>query len=249
MSRGRVKAGAAALCIAWSAAAPAATVPPAAKAAKKEAGVVEIAPVPPEGDADRDRTEHMQTALREILAESALRRTRVGIRVVEARTGRLIFEKRGTTLMDPASNQKVLATTTALVRLGADWRFRTEVTGPEPDADDTGEAPQRISPRAPLVVNHGLMSIRVRPGASTGWPAEVSTAPSGESFVIHNLARTKVGGKTRVSVRLSLAGARISVEIAGKIGLGHPALVFRRRVPQQALYSAVLLRAALESAC
>src|SRR5207237_7412055 len=37
--------------------------------------------------------------------------------------------------MDPASNQKVLATTTALVRLGADWRFRTELTGPLPNAE------------------------------------------------------------------------------------------------------------------
>jgi D-alanyl-D-alanine carboxypeptidase/D-alanyl-D-alanine-endopeptidase (penicillin-binding protein 4) len=278
---------------------------------------VETAPVPPEGDANRERTVRMQAALREILAEAALRRTHVGIRVMEARTGRLIFEKHGTALMDPASNQKVLATTTALVRLGADWRYRTELTGLGPDADgvvagdvtlrgsgdptvtsadlatmaswlarrgarridgavvadprrigsdqpaaaaddatdddarpaeDTGEAPQRVSPRAPLVVNHGLMSIRVRPGASAGWAAEITTAPAGESFVIKNAARTKAGGKTRVSVSLTLAGAHIQVEIAGRIALGHRPLVFRRRVPQQALYSAVLLRAALESA-
>src|SRR5258708_30426463 len=104
------------------------------KPAKQEAGGgVEAAPVPPEGDADRERTVRMQAALREILSESALRRTRVGIRVMEARTGRLIFEKRGGVLMDPASNQKVLATTTALMRLGADWRFRTELAGPVPD--------------------------------------------------------------------------------------------------------------------
>jgi PBP4 family serine-type D-alanyl-D-alanine carboxypeptidase len=288
--------------------------------APREAAVAATAPVPPEGDVDRERTLRMQAALREILSESALRRTRVGIRVMEARTGRLMFEERGTTLMDPASNQKVLATTTALVRLGADWRYRTELTGPAPDAegvidgdvvlrgsgdptvtsadlatmaiwmarrgakridggviaeprrigsdqataaptsddettdegasppDDTGESPQRVSPRAPLVVNHGLMSIRVRPGASAGWPAEVTTAPAGDSFVIRNSARTKASGKTRVSVRLSLSGARIQVEISGKISLGHPAQVFRRRVPQQALYSAVLLRAALEGA-
>jgi serine-type D-Ala-D-Ala carboxypeptidase/endopeptidase (penicillin-binding protein 4) len=310
---------------AWAASAPAATSTvtrrlasaSGAKVGAATARVLETAPVPPEGDADRERTVRMQAALREILAESALRRTRVGIRVVEARTGRLIFEQRGTTLMDPASNQKVLATTTALMRLGADWRYRTELQGPEPDADgvlpgdvvlrgsgdptvtsadlaamaaalaqrgarridgavladprrigseqpavadddeadedsgaadDTGEAPQRVSPRAPLVVNHGLMSIRVRPGASAGWPAEVTTAPAGESFVIHNGARTKAGGKTRVSVRLSLAGAHIQVELTGRIALGHRALVFRRRVPQQALYSAVLLRAALEAA-
>ncbi|HEV3030619.1 MAG TPA: D-alanyl-D-alanine carboxypeptidase/D-alanyl-D-alanine-endopeptidase [Polyangia bacterium] len=271
--------------------------------------------MPPEGDADRERTVRVQAALREILAESALRRTHVGIRVMEVRTGRLLFEKRGTALMDPASNQKVLATTTALMRLGADWRFRTELAGPEPDgdgvvagdiflrgsgdptvtsgdlatmamrlvqtgarridgaivadprrigsevpaadddptadaprADDTGEAPQRVSPRAPLVVNHGLMSIRVRAGASAGWPADVTTTPSGPSFAIRNAARTKAGGRTRVSARLSVSGARIQVEIAGRIALGHRGLVFRRRVPQQALYSAVLLRAALEAA-
>jgi D-alanyl-D-alanine carboxypeptidase/D-alanyl-D-alanine-endopeptidase (penicillin-binding protein 4) len=308
--------------LAWAVSAPAAGSSAngkpgkADKPDKKDTTAIEVAPIPPDGDADHDRTVRMQAALREILSESALRRTRVGIRVMEARTGRLLFEKRGTTLMDPASNQKVLATTTALMRLGADWRFRTELAGPAPDgegvvggdiflrgsgdptvtsadltvmanrlaalgvrridgavvadprrigsdqaaaddeaqdsaaasADDTGEAPARVSPRAPLVVNHGLMSIRVRPGASAGWAAEVTTAPSGESFAINNLARTKAGGKTRVSVRLSLAGARIQVEIAGKIALGHRPLVFRRRVPQQALYSAVLLRASLESA-
>ncbi|HEX4404885.1 MAG TPA: D-alanyl-D-alanine carboxypeptidase/D-alanyl-D-alanine-endopeptidase, partial [Polyangia bacterium] len=282
---------------------------------EKKDTAIETAPVPAAGDADRERTVRMQAALREILADSALRRTRVGIRVMEARTGRLLFEKRGTTLMDPASNQKVLATTTALVRLGADWRYRTELTGPAPDADgvvagdivlrgsgdptvtgadlaamaawlaargvrridgavvadprrigseqaaaeddageddatadDAGEAPRSVSPRAPLVVNHGLMSIRVRPGASAGWPAEITTAPTGESFVVKNGARTKPGGKTRVTVRLALAGARIQIEIAGRIALGHRPLVFRRRVPQQALYSAVLLRAALEGA-
>jgi D-alanyl-D-alanine carboxypeptidase/D-alanyl-D-alanine-endopeptidase (penicillin-binding protein 4) len=279
---------------------------------------VETAPPPPEGDADAERIVRMQAALREILADAALRHSRVGIRVMEARTGRLFFEKRGDVLMDPASNQKVLATTTALMRLGADWRFRTELAGPAPDADgvvsgdlvlrgsgdptvtsadltamatalaargatrvdgailadprrlgsdqpagddekledgdaaaapptaDTGEAPQRVSPRAPLVVNHGLMTIRVRPGAAAGWPVDISTHPSGESFVIRNLARTRPGGRTRVSVRLSVAGARIQVEVAGKIALGHRPLVYRRRVPQQALFSAVLLRAALE---
>ena len=43
------------------------------------------------------------------------------------------------TLMDPASNQKVLATTTALVRLGSDWTFRTEVYGAQPDDDGVVE--------------------------------------------------------------------------------------------------------------
>ncbi len=76
--------------------------------------VPETAPEPPPDDRDHDRIVRMQTALREILHDSALRRTRVGMRVIEARTGRLFFDTRGAVLMDPASNQKVLATTTAL---------------------------------------------------------------------------------------------------------------------------------------
>ena len=75
----------------------------------------------------------MQAALREILRGGVLGRVRVGMKVIEARTGRLFFSNRESTLMDPASNQKVLATTTALMRLGADWRFRTELTGPGAD--------------------------------------------------------------------------------------------------------------------
>ena len=95
------------------------------------------APEPPAGDRDRDRIVRMQAALREIIQNGVLRRFRVGMRVVEARTGRLFYSQRDGTLMDPASNQKVLATTTALMRLGADWRFRTELSGLTPTADGT----------------------------------------------------------------------------------------------------------------
>jgi len=109
----------------------------------KQARVPETAPEPPPDDRDHDRIVRMQTALREILHDSALRRTRVGMRVIEARTGRLFFDTRGTVLMDPASNQKVLATTTALMRLGADWRFRTELTGAAPTADSAIIMPRR----------------------------------------------------------------------------------------------------------
>ncbi len=314
----------------------------------KQARVTEIAPEPPAGDRDHDRIVRMQTALREILHDSALRRTRVGMQVMEARTGRLFFETRGTVLMDPASNQKVLATTTALMRLGADWRFRTEVTGAEPTpdgvvvgdvylrgsgdptvtsadldvlaaelarrgvrsiagavvadprrlgddepgsdeeavddaeggtasaADDAKlEALGKLSPRVPLVVNHGLMTVRIRPAAEGGLPAEVTTTPADPSFVVHDTVKTKARGRSRVTVRLSvgggnpgrvpapsrdelgraepgfahaIGGARIQIDVDGHIGLGRGALVFRRRVPHQALYAAALMRASLTSA-
>jgi D-alanyl-D-alanine carboxypeptidase/D-alanyl-D-alanine-endopeptidase (penicillin-binding protein 4) len=289
----------------------------------KQSRVPEIAPEPPPDDRDHDRIVRMQTALREILHDSALRRTRVGMRVIEARTGRLFFDTRGTVLMDPASNQKVLATTTALMRLGADWRFRTELTGAAPTADgvvvgdvylrgsgdptvssadldamaaelarrgvrsiagavvadprrlgddepvgeqegtgtdDDGDSAARtaddaklealgkLSPRVPLVVDHGLMLVRIRPAAEAGLPAEVTTTPADPSFIVHDTVHTKAHSHSRVTVWLSVAGSRIQIDVDGRIGVGRGALVFRRRVPHQALYAAALMRASLASA-
>jgi D-alanyl-D-alanine carboxypeptidase/D-alanyl-D-alanine-endopeptidase (penicillin-binding protein 4) len=293
-------------------------IPPrAALSAIKQAA--ETAPPPAADERDRDRIVHMQEALRDILHGGILRRTRVGIRVMDAASGRLYFSERSGVLMDPASNQKVLATTTALVRLGSDWRFRTELSGPEPNADgfivgdvvlrgsgdptlrsgdldalatalarrgvrgiigavvadprrigadepvvdeeaasgeeegaaaDAGtDAPLgKLSPRVPLVVNHGLMLVRVRPGAEVGQPAEVTTTPADPSFVIHNTALTKVHRHSRVNVRLKVAGARIEVDVDGRVAPGRGGILFRRRVPHQALYAAALMRAALGSA-
>jgi D-alanyl-D-alanine carboxypeptidase/D-alanyl-D-alanine-endopeptidase (penicillin-binding protein 4) len=272
------------------------------------------APEPPPDDRDRDRIVRMQAALREILRGGILGKFRVGMRVIEARTGRLFFSQRDSALMDPASNQKVLATTTALMRLGADWRFRTELTGlrPTPDGTIVGDVylrgngdptfrsgdldamaaalarrgvrtiagavvadprrigadepivdedgtdqpvdatedspPGELSPRVPLVVNHGLMLIRVRPGAESGRPAEVIATPADPSFVIHNAAVTKGSRRSRVTVRLSVNGSRIQIDVAGRVSPSTGGIVFRRRVPHQALYAASLMRAALQSA-
>jgi PBP4 family serine-type D-alanyl-D-alanine carboxypeptidase len=99
---------------------------------------LEEAPMPAADDRDRDRILRLQTSLRDIV-RAAFGRLKVGLRVVEAHSGRVFFGRGTTTLMDPASNQKVLATTTALVRLGSSWRFRTEVYGAAPDDDGVVE--------------------------------------------------------------------------------------------------------------
>ena len=72
----------------------------------------------------------MQTALRDIVTRRSRGRKRRHPRDGGAHGPAVLRERGPTTLMDPASNQKVLATTTALVRLGADWRFRTELVRP-----------------------------------------------------------------------------------------------------------------------
>src|SRR4051812_45319164 len=319
MKRRRVAVAAAVLALSFPTAASSAR-PPSSKGSvasehRHHHAPIDNAPEPPPGDRDRDRIVRMQSALRDIIRNGVLGRLRVGMRVVEARTGRLFYSQRDGTLMDPASNQEVLATTTALMRLGADWRFRTELTGLAPTADGTivgdvylrgngdptfrsgdldalagalarrgvrniagavvadprrigvdepiGDAesadeepvdatedtpPGKLSPRVPLVVNHGLLLIRVRPGAEPGAPAEVTTTPADTSFVIHNGAVTKARRRSRVTVRLSVNGSRIQIDVAGRGAAGGGGIVFRRRVPHQALYAASLMRASLQSA-
>ncbi len=93
------------------------------------------APPPDPGDPDRARILRLQEALSSIVHGPVLGRLKVGMRVVEAGTGRTFFRQHASTMMDPASNQKVLATTAAIMRLGAGYRFRTELSGPPPDGD------------------------------------------------------------------------------------------------------------------
>jgi PBP4 family serine-type D-alanyl-D-alanine carboxypeptidase len=97
--------------------------------------VADEVPAPAPDDRDRERITRMQETIGEILHNRTLGRLHVGLRVMSARTGRLFYGRRGEALMDPASNQKVLATTAALLRLGGDWRYRTEISGLEPDDD------------------------------------------------------------------------------------------------------------------
>jgi len=92
-------------------------------------------PAPSADDPNRERILSLQDALAHIVRGSVLGRLRVGMRVLDLATGHVLFSRRGSVLMDPASNQKVLATTTALLRLGSTWRFRTELSGLPPDGD------------------------------------------------------------------------------------------------------------------
>jgi serine-type D-Ala-D-Ala carboxypeptidase/endopeptidase (penicillin-binding protein 4) len=86
-------------------------------------------------DPDRERVLQLQEALDGVVHGKVLGRLRVGMRVEALATGHVLYGWRGGTLMDPASNQKVLGTTAALLRLGSNYRYRTEVTGAAPDVN------------------------------------------------------------------------------------------------------------------
>lgn len=90
-------------------------------------------PRPGASDPDREPIVNLQDALDAIVHGKVLRRLRVGMRVESLANGRVLYGWRSNALMDPASNQKVLATTAALLRLGNRFRYRTEVTGAAPD--------------------------------------------------------------------------------------------------------------------
>jgi hypothetical protein len=110
---------------------------PARKASALAEPAENETPVPTADDPKRGRTLALQEALTRLVHGTVLGRLRVGIRVLDMATGNVLFSRRGSVLMDPASNQKVLATATALLRLGSTWRFRTELSGPPPDGDGT----------------------------------------------------------------------------------------------------------------
>jgi serine-type D-Ala-D-Ala carboxypeptidase/endopeptidase (penicillin-binding protein 4) len=97
------------------------------------APVANEVPKPAAGDPDRDRLERLQEALDTMVRGKILGRLRVGMRVEDLTSGRVLYGWRSNVLMDPASNQKVLAATTALLRLGNTFRYRTELTGAHPD--------------------------------------------------------------------------------------------------------------------
>jgi D-alanyl-D-alanine carboxypeptidase/D-alanyl-D-alanine-endopeptidase (penicillin-binding protein 4) len=110
---------------------------PACKTAKPAPAVAWTNEVARPGAADpnRERIVQLQEALEEILRGPVLGRLRVGMQVEDLWKRRVLFGWRSSALMDPASNEKVLATTAALLRLGGSFRYRTEVTGPAPDSD------------------------------------------------------------------------------------------------------------------
>jgi len=79
-------------------------------------------------------SEHVEAAL----THPKLEKATVGVCVVAAGSGRLLYHRNAMESLIPASNQKLLTAATALAELGPDYRFRTElyVLRPRgPDAD------------------------------------------------------------------------------------------------------------------
>jgi D-alanyl-D-alanine carboxypeptidase/D-alanyl-D-alanine-endopeptidase (penicillin-binding protein 4) len=94
-----------------------------------------VAPQAAAEDPAAPRLQALQDALRDLLHSRPLGAARVGVEVVSAQTGHLLFAHNADRMFDPASNEKILTTATALARLGPEYRYRTELFGPSPDDD------------------------------------------------------------------------------------------------------------------
>ncbi len=91
----------------------------------------------------RSKPDPAKQTLEDVLAEDLraiwggrpLRRGTTAMYVVDAKSGAPLFavhEDRG---LNPASNVKLVSTATALDLLGPDWRYATQLLGPQPNAD------------------------------------------------------------------------------------------------------------------
>jgi serine-type D-Ala-D-Ala carboxypeptidase/endopeptidase (penicillin-binding protein 4) len=106
----------------------------------------------------------------------------VGVAVRSATTGELLYDRGGDRRLPPASNQKLITSTTALADLGPDFRFLTSVLASEAPRDGmlTGDlylrgggdptlVPARFDELAAAVATRGVVEVHGRLVADDTW--------------------------------------------------------------------------------
>jgi D-alanyl-D-alanine carboxypeptidase/D-alanyl-D-alanine-endopeptidase (penicillin-binding protein 4) len=116
-----------------------------ARLAPVEKGHAPHAPARREATAEREATDpddpherriaKLRERLDEVLKEAPLSRTKVGVQVMQASDGDVLFSHNASVAFNPASNTKMLTTAAALARLGGDYRYHTALYGVAPDSD------------------------------------------------------------------------------------------------------------------
>lgn len=101
--------------------------------------------------------EDLQTKIRQRMFDLAVRRGRVGIKVVSLNSGKVIFENESEKYYMPASNMKNFTVATAMERLGPDFRFRTDVFANAPiDANGVIVGPLTIKGGGDISISNGF---------------------------------------------------------------------------------------------
>src|SRR4030042_1479526 len=69
----------------------------------------------------------MEKRVDDVISQSLRQKVRFSIHIVEAGTGKTVYEHDANELMIPASNMKLVTTAAALKYLGADYEYITKV--------------------------------------------------------------------------------------------------------------------------
>jgi serine-type D-Ala-D-Ala carboxypeptidase/endopeptidase (penicillin-binding protein 4) len=86
-------------------------------------------------DPREQRIAKLRDQLMTVLHDGTLGRTKVGVEVMQASNGDVLFAHNAGVQFNPASNTKMLTTAAAMSYLGPDFRYHTVLYGPEPDGD------------------------------------------------------------------------------------------------------------------
>jgi D-alanyl-D-alanine carboxypeptidase/D-alanyl-D-alanine-endopeptidase (penicillin-binding protein 4) len=86
-------------------------------------------------DPHEQRVAKLRERLLELLHDKPLARTRVGVEVMQASDGDILFAHNAEHSFNPASNTKMLTTAAAISYLGGDYRYHTALYGPAPDGE------------------------------------------------------------------------------------------------------------------
>jgi D-alanyl-D-alanine carboxypeptidase/D-alanyl-D-alanine-endopeptidase (penicillin-binding protein 4) len=86
-------------------------------------------------DPREQRIAKLRDQLIAVLHDSPLSRTKVGVEVMQASNGDVLFAHNAAVQFNPASNTKMLTTAAAMSYLGPDFRYHTALYGPEPDTE------------------------------------------------------------------------------------------------------------------
>ena len=144
----------------------------------------------------------LRERLSELLHDRTLGRSRVGVEVMQASDGDVLFAHNAEHTFNPASNTKMLTTAAAISYLGGNYRYHTALYGPAPDGEG---------------VVHGDVVLRGSgdPSLTAGDVAEIA----------HNLAErgvTRIDGDLWADSRFHDAGQPAAA------GLGDGAIILNR---------------------
>jgi D-alanyl-D-alanine carboxypeptidase/D-alanyl-D-alanine-endopeptidase (penicillin-binding protein 4) len=131
----------------------------------------------------------IQTRITAILVNHGLAGPGTAVRVWDADSGRGVYTRNVSSLLAPASNEKLVTSATALVKWGADYAFKTELYLPQTPPDDDGVLRGNV-----YLKGYG------DPSLSTGWfqhnVLHISTANiSAFAKTLQDLGVTKIVGK------------------------------------------------------